>query len=80
MGASPLSDQAKDREGIPEGVPLFAYQARQVLRMTAEELREITAADLVPHEHIRTGRKVRYPDAQTLRDWHRDKMLASVRG
>ena len=39
-------------EGVPEGTPLFAYQARIVLGVTAETLRGWTAADAVPHKHI----------------------------
>jgi len=73
-----LKAQEVAAEIIPEGTPLYAYQARHVLGITAETLREWTALDLVPHDHI--GKvKVKYPCAQDLRDWHRDRMFSNVR-
>jgi len=65
-------------EGVPEGTPLFAYQARIVLGVTAETLRGWTAADAVPHKHI--GKvKVKYPCAADLREWFKSEAFASVK-
>jgi hypothetical protein len=78
MGAPPLKNTTRDATPIPEGVPLFAHQARRVLSVNAETLRAWTAADRIPHIHL--GKvKVKYPCAADLREWFKSEAFSNVK-